>query len=197
MTGRMNTILSRMCQVYDKNLRVFLVSNVTVPCGSSPSACGWQRPSWWDGKDPRESWAPDLWPLGCAGSCCRSQNAPEPHHTDLAAPHLQAKTFAILQINSLAPGTFERNFRYFIFKLILVIDGWVITTKISPRYMSVDLTDDKSTYGSCNGLVPSGNKPYYLSQCWPTSLLLCSVTRPQVNKKLGWNEAISENLTWL
>ena len=47
--------------------------------------------------------------------------------------------------NSLAPGRFERNLRKVIFKLILMIGGWGIFCKIALRWMSMDLTDDKST----------------------------------------------------
>ena len=32
-----------------------------------------------------------------------------------------------------------------VFKLILVIDGWDISHEISSRWMSLDLTDNKST----------------------------------------------------
>ena len=47
-------------------------------------------------------------------------------------------------INSLVPGTFEWNFKA-IFMLILVIGGWRISCCIDLRWMSLDLTDDKST----------------------------------------------------
>ena len=46
--------------------------------------------------------------------------------------------------NSLAPGTFENNFREIIFKLILVIDGLGISREIALRWMLLDLADDKS-----------------------------------------------------
>ena len=48
-------------------------------------------------------------------------------------------------INSLAPGIFEWNFRQVIFKLIFVADGWGISSEIVFRWMSLNLTDDKST----------------------------------------------------
>ena len=48
-------------------------------------------------------------------------------------------------INSLAPGRFEHNFRKVIFKLISVTGGWGISCKIALRRMRLDLTDDKST----------------------------------------------------
>ena len=48
-------------------------------------------------------------------------------------------------INPLAPGRFKFDFRYVIFKLILVNGGWGISYKIALRWMPIDLTDDKST----------------------------------------------------
>ena len=48
-------------------------------------------------------------------------------------------------INSLAPGRFELNFRYAPFQLILVIHGCGISCEIALMWLSLDLTDDKST----------------------------------------------------
>ena len=48
--------------------------------------------------------------------------------------------------NSLAPGKFEWNFRYVIFKWILVIDGWGISFEIALIWMSLDLIDDQSIW---------------------------------------------------
>ena len=42
-------------------------------------------------------------------------------------------------INSLAPGKFELNFRYVIFKQILVIDGQFYKTYISHRFNKISL----------------------------------------------------------
>ena len=47
-------------------------------------------------------------------------------------------------VNSLTRRRFERHFRYIMFKLILVIDDWSISGKIALRWMSLNLTDDKS-----------------------------------------------------
>ena len=52
----------------------------------------------------------------------------------LFAPHL----------NSLPPGKFEWNFRYVIFKRILVIDGWGISCEIALMWLSLDFTNDQS-----------------------------------------------------
>ena len=45
-------------------------------------------------------------------------------------------------INSLAPGKFEWYFKYAIFKQILVIDGWGISSKIALIWMPLEFTDD-------------------------------------------------------
>ena len=47
--------------------------------------------------------------------------------------------------NSLAPGKFEWNFMYLICQIISVIDGWGIFCELALKWMSLDLTDDKST----------------------------------------------------
>ena len=48
-------------------------------------------------------------------------------------------------VNSLAPGKFKWNFRYLIFQIISVIDGWGISCVLALRWMSLNFTDDKST----------------------------------------------------
>ena len=62
-----------------------------------------------------------------------------------------------LNINSLAPGKFEWNFRHLIFKQILVIDGWGIWN--CPNVNVTGLHWWSVNIDSGNGLVPSGNKP--------------------------------------
>ena len=47
--------------------------------------------------------------------------------------------------NSLAPGRFKLNLRLVIFTLIWMIDCLGITHEIASRFVSFDLTDDKST----------------------------------------------------
>ena len=54
-------------------------------------------------------------------------------------------TCAFWMFNSLAPRKFEWNFRWVIFVLNLVIDGWCISGKIALRWMPLSLADDKST----------------------------------------------------
>ena len=46
--------------------------------------------------------------------------------------------------NSLVPGEYEWNFKYVIFKGILVTDGWGISCEIALIWMSLNLTDDQS-----------------------------------------------------
>ena len=79
---------------------------------------------------------------------------------------------------------FEWNFRSSIFKLILLIDAWGTSSEIAFRWMSLDLTDDKST--SVQVMAWCLQAPsHYLSQCWPTSMLPYGINGPQWVK---WNE---------
>ena len=81
-------------------------------------------------------------------------------------------------VNSLAPGKFEWNFRYVIFKRILVIDGWDISYEIALIWMSPDFTDDQSTLIQVMSWCRQATSNY-LSQCWPIFLSPYGVTRPQ------------------
>ena len=81
-------------------------------------------------------------------------------------------------INSLAPGKFEWNFRYLIFQIISVIDGWGISCELALRWMSLDPTDDKSTLVQVMAWCRQATS-HYLSQCWPRSMSPYGVTRPQ------------------
>ena len=81
-------------------------------------------------------------------------------------------------INSLAPEKFEWNFRYVIFKWILVIDGWGISCEIALIWMSLDFTDDQSTLVQVMARCRQATS-HYLSQCWPRFLSPYGVTRPQ------------------
>ena len=81
-------------------------------------------------------------------------------------------------LNSLAPGKFEWNFRYLIFQILSVIDGWVVSCELALRWMSLDLTDDKSTLVQVMAWCRQATS-HYLTQCWPRSLPPYGVTRPQ------------------
>ena len=92
----------------------------------------------------------------------------------------------VLNFNSLAPGKFEWNFRYVIFKQILIIDGWGICCEIVLIWMSLDFTDDQSTLVQLMAWCHQATT-HYLSQCWPRSLSPFGVTRPQwVNNNIHW-----------
>ena len=73
---------------------------------------------------------------------------------------------------------FEWNFRYLIFQIISEIDGWAISWELALRWMSPDLTDDKSTLVQAMAWCRQATS-HYLSQCWPGSLSPYGVTRPQ------------------
>ena len=81
-------------------------------------------------------------------------------------------------VNPLAPGRFESNFRCVIFKLILVIDGCCFLCQIALRWMSEDLTDDKSTLVQVMACCRQATS-LYLSQCWPRSMSRYGITRWQ------------------
>ena len=98
-----------------------------------------------------------------------------PHSWVVTEPHLSWK---LVWINSLAPGKFEWNFRYIIFKWILVIDGWSISCEIALIWMLLDFTDDQSTLVQVMAWCHQTTS-HYLSQCWPRSLSPYGVTRPQ------------------
>ena len=74
-----------------------------------------------------------------------------------------------MDVNSLAPGKFEWNFRNVISKQILVIEGWDICCKIALKWMSLDFTDVKSTLVQVMAWCRQATS-HYLSQCWPRSL---------------------------
>ena len=88
------------------------------------------------------------------------------------------RTLIVLSVNTLAPGKFEWNFIYIIFKQILVIDGWAISCEITLIWMPLDFTDDQSTLVQVMAWCRQATS-HYLSQCWPISLLPHGVTRPQ------------------
>ena len=66
-------------------------------------------------------------------------------------------------------GKFEWNFRYVIFKWILMIDGWGVSCEVALIWMSLDLTDDQSTLVQVMAWCRQATS-HYLSQCWLRSL---------------------------
>ena len=91
--------------------------------------------------------------------------------------------------NSLAPGKFEWNFRYVIFKWILMVDGWSISCEIALILMSLDFTDDQSTLVQVMAWCRQATS-HYLSQCWPRSLSPYGVIRPQWVKENEFNNKV-------
>ena len=92
--------------------------------------------------------------------------------------YIYSNIIACEYLNSSALGRFQFNFRWVIFKLILVNGGWGISYEIALRCMPLDLTDDKSTLVQVMAWCHQATS-HYLSQCWPRSVLPNSVTRPQ------------------
>ena len=56
--------------------------------------------------------------------------------------------------------------------------GWGISCKIALRWMSLDLTDDKSTLVQVMAWCHQATS-HYLGQCWPRFMSPYGVTRPQ------------------
>ena len=77
----------------------------------------------------------------------------------------------------LAPGRLEWNLWQLIFKLIWVTAGWHISCEIALRWMSLDLTGDKSTLVQVLAWCHQATG-HYLSKWWPGILLPYDVTKP-------------------
>ena len=67
---------------------------------------------------------------------------------------------------------------YLIFQIISVIDGWGIFCELALRWMSLNLTDDKSTLFQVMAWRRQATS-HYLRHCWPRSPSPYGVTRPQ------------------
>ena len=93
-------------------------------------------------------------------------------------------------LNSLIPRKFEWNFRYLISHIISVIDGRVTSCELALRWISLDLTDDKSTMVQVMAWCHQATS-HYLSQCWPRSKSPYGVTRPQ------WVKWVPQNTTYM
>ena len=75
-------------------------------------------------------------------------------------------------------GDLKRIFRWIIFKLILWIDGWVVAWDIALRWISLDLTNNKSTLVHVMAWCHQTSS-HYLSQCWHSSVSPDNVNRTQ------------------
>ena len=81
-------------------------------------------------------------------------------------------------VNSLAPGRFQWNFRWIIFKILLEIGGWGISYEIALTWISLYLTDDKSTLVQVMTWCPQAAS-HYVNNCRPRSMSTCGVPGPQ------------------
>ena len=75
-------------------------------------------------------------------------------------------------------GYLKWNLSWVIFKPILVINCLGVFREIALRWMSQDLTDDKSTLVQVMAWCREAAS-HYLSQCWPISMSPYGFTRPQ------------------
>ena len=96
----------------------------------------------------------------------------------MSAGHLTSPATLLITFNSLTPGRFEWNFMQVIFKLISMIYGWGISCETAVRWMSLDLSDDKSALVQVMAWCRQATS-HYLNQCWPRSMSPYGVTRPQ------------------
>ena len=93
---------------------------------------------------------------------------------------------------------FEWYFGVMIFKLISVTDGWGISCETAVSWMSLGLTDDKSTVVQVMVWCCQATS-HYLSQCRPRSVSPYSVTRPHWVNIIAWFtiwEAILQFHNW-
>ena len=107
---------------------------------------------------------------------CKGISSPD---TDQVPP----PGYSGLSFNSLDPGKFEWNFRSLIFQIISVIDGWGISCEFALRWVSHDLTDDKSTLIQVMAWCRQAASQY-LSQCWSRSVSSYGITRSQWVKRV-------------
>ena len=87
--------------------------------------------------------------------------------------------------NTLAPGKFQWNFRYVIFKRILVIDDRDISCVFALIGMSLDFIHDQSTLVQVMAWCRQATS-HYLSQCCPRFLSPYGVSRSQWVKVPRW-----------
>ena len=87
------------------------------------------------------------------------------------------KTWASNCRNSLTPGKFEWIFWVPNFTDNFS-DGWGISCELAVRWMSLDLSDDKSTLVQVMAWCRQATS-HYLNQCWPRSPTPYGVIRPQ------------------
>ena len=84
----------------------------------------------------------------------------------------------IRYISHIGPWEIKKKFRQVIFKQNLVIDGCGVSCEIIFRWMSMDLTDNKSALVQVMAWCRQATS-HYLSQCWLWPVLSYGVTRSQ------------------
>ena len=70
------------------------------------------------------------------------------------------------------------KFGWVILKLTSVTDCWVTSCEIPLSWISLNLTDDKSTLVQVMAWCRQATS-HYLNKCWPRSMSLYGITRPQ------------------
>ena len=80
-----------------------------------------------------------------------------------------------MQLTHWSHGIFQWNLRYIFFKMILEIGGWGISYEIALTWISLYLTDDKSTLIRVMTWCPKAAS-HYLSKCRPRSISTYGVT---------------------
>ena len=98
--------------------------------------------------------------------------------TLLSPSGCQAIARTNMLINSLAPGRPRCHFKTAIFNLVLLIGILTSSKDNALRWMSRDITDDKSTLVQVMSWCRQATS-HYLSQCWPSSMSPYDVTRPR------------------
>ena len=98
------------------------------------------------------------------------------------------------QFNSLAPGRFERKFRWIIFMVILVIDGWDVHCEIALWWLFFYTSYDKLTLVQVMAWCHQAPS-HYLSQCWPRSVWSYGISSLQwVSLLRPWCECMCQSV---
>ena len=87
----------------------------------------------------------------------------------------------VMTIDALAPGRFHWNFIEVIPKLIMITSGWGISREIALKWLSLDLSDDKSTLVQVMAWCRQATS-HYLTQCWPGFMSPYGLTWPECAK---------------
>ena len=93
------------------------------------------------------------------------------------------------KFNSLAPGISECDSKNVIFNLVLLIGIFRSSHDNALRWMTQDLTHDKSTLVQVMAWCRQATS-HYLSQCWLSSLSPYVVARPQWVKKHNFQSSV-------